>query len=253
MEAMAKKKSPEDEGGSKPLPKPPSFDQKKAKMYQEILSSVSHDLKTPLATVIGSLEVHDRMKHRLPADKSDELIAAALQEAYRLDSFFTNIIDIFRIENGLVKVKKEACDLEMLLRDCADKYRYRIKGNSISCFFPSPLQTCHTDPVLVCRILGLLIDNAIRYAGNPPVVSLAARQEGRKAIITVSDNGLGIPLGRKNQIFSKYTRLKHGDNRNAGTGLGLTISKGLTRLLKGTIDVSNSTSGGAVFTIIIPI
>src|SRR4051812_36475440 len=95
-----------------------AFEQERERLHRIVLSSVSHDLKTPLACIIGSLEIFERTKEKLTLEKRNTLINTALQEAYRLDSFITNILDMAKFESDAVKVKKEVCVMELLLEDC---------------------------------------------------------------------------------------------------------------------------------------
>ncbi len=230
-----------------------SFEEERERMHHQMLSCVSHDLKTPLAAVIGSLEIYDRMKDRLTPEKQGHLISTALQEAYRLDNFVTNILDMAKLENGMVKFRKENCDLEMLLKDCSEKSGHHFKGGAVHIIPLTAPITIQTDPALMCRIIGVLLDNALKYGGNPPKATIHAWTENRAAIITVSDNGKGIPSDKIDAIFSKYTRLEHQDRQNAGTGLGLAIGREITALLGGTLNAVNSAHDGALFTLRLPL
>ncbi len=224
-----------------------AFSREREKIHQEMLSSVSHDLKTPLAAVIGSLEIYERMGKALGPEKSAQLIATALQEAYRLDNFVTNILDMAKLDNGLVKMRKEPCDLETLLRDSIEKALHRHKGLKITLVPVSGLNPVHTDPALFIRLVSLLLDNAAKHAQGAGV-EIRLKQVGNGAEVLVSDSGPGIPDGREEEIFSKYTRIKYQDRQHAGTGLGLSIARGLAHLLGGQLKAGNGASGGAVFT-----
>lgn len=247
---MSKKKN----GGGSTL-KQARFEEERERIHRQMLSAVSHDLKTPLATMIGSLEVYERMKHLLPPEKSDLLLATALQEAYRLDNFVTNILDMAKLENGMVKLRYENSNISFILKDCIEKSSHRFKGTDIQL---SPLDddfAIHTDQAILCRSIGLLIDNAIKYGGDPVKVVLKATQKDGQALIQVVDNGSGIPEGKEEEIFSKYTRLSRGDHQNAGTGLGLPIARSLASMLNGSLFLSGKDKelGGAVFTLSIPV
>lgn len=230
------------------------FEEERERIHRQMLSAVSHDLKTPLATMIGSLEVYERMKHLLPPEKSELLLATALQEAYRLDNFVTNILDMAKLENGMVKLRLEHSNISFILKDCIEKSSHRFKGNEIRL---SPLAEdfpVNIDQALLCRAIGLLIDNAVKYGGNPSLALLKAVKKGDRAHIFVLDNGEGIPEGREEDIFSKYTRLTRGDHQNAGTGLGLPIARSLAGLLGGTLTLheKDPEMSGAVFKLDIP-
>jgi K+-sensing histidine kinase KdpD len=246
-----KSKKPQPDGNAAPWTQE-SVDAEKERLHRQMLSSISHDLKTPLAAVIGSLEIYTRMATILPPEKSAQLISTALSEAYRLDNFVTNILDMAKLENGMVPVRHESSDLEAVLRDCVEKFNHRYQTQSIAITPFAHAIRVTTDPALLGRLLALLIDNAMKYGGSPAAVTLGARQEGHGVTITVSDNGGGIPHEKTEEIFSKYTRLKRQDHQNAGTGLGLAIGRSIAHLLRGTLVASNNDHGGALFTLKIP-
>ena len=107
------------------------FNKERELMHRQMMSSVSHDLKTPLASIIGSLEIHDQMKAQLKPEKKQALLDTALQEAYRLDNFITNILDMAKLENGQVRVKKELCDIGELLQACTNQLASRLKDSDV--------------------------------------------------------------------------------------------------------------------------
>jgi two-component system sensor histidine kinase KdpD len=230
-----------------------SFEVEKERMHREMLSSVSHDLKTPLAAVIGSLEIYEMMKDRLSKEKVDSLIATALSEAYRLDSFVTNILDMAKLENGMVKMRRENFQLESHLTDCMEKTHYNLKEAVFKLSYAHEPITINSDPALFCRIISLLIDNAVKYGGQPPVIQVSTFLENGFGVVTIQDNGNGIPPQNLDSIFSKYSRLKNQDHQNAGTGLGLAIAREIAKLLGGSIKAENVENGGAKFILKLPI
>ena len=229
-----------------------AFDNERERLHRTMLSSVSHDLKTPLASIIGALEVFDRMKDKLSSEKQSTLINVALQEAHRLDSFITNMLDMARLENKMVKIKFEKSEVGSLIRDCLGRIENRLKGSTIT-IKPSPLTEVETDNVLLARAISLVLDNAIKYGGAPLSVEIEYGQDKKNfAFISIRDNGPGIDEVNMEKIFSKYTRFAREDQQNAGTGLGLAINRAIMNVLGGEILVSNHPDGGAIFTIRIP-
>lgn len=229
-----------------------SIDEAREQIHRQTLSAVSHDLKTPLATMIGSLEIYNRMGDRLSDDKKKTLINSALTEAYRLDNFITNILDMAKLEGGMVQVKAEKCDLKWLLEDALARLGpRRAKGD----FTLTPISSkcmAQVDTMLLGRAVGLVLDNALKHAGKHPVVVVEYGTEGNKGLIRVRDNGPGIPKGKEQEIFSKYTRLGKMDQQT-GTGLGLTICREIMRTLCGEVTVENDAAGGAVFLLVFPV
>lgn len=215
-----------------------------------MLSTVSHDLKTPLSTIIGSLEIYTRMAEKLSAEKKQLLIQSALGEAYRLDSFITNILDMARLEGGNVQARREVVDLNPLIEDCIKRLGPRANSHH----FINECQNfrLHSDPVLLARALGLLLDNATKHAGKQATITISTLTAEELITLEVRDNGPGIPPGREEEIFSKYTRISRIDQQNAGTGLGLAICRHMLTILGGTISASNHPSGGASFKLALP-
>ena len=226
-----------------------SFDRERERMHRQMLSSVSHDLKTPLASIIGSLEVFERMKDKLSVEKQSTLIGVALQEAYRLDNFITNILDMAKLENGMVKIKHEKTEISALLRNCLLRLSNRLQDSEVA-FSSTGDFDVTTDPVLLSRAVCLVLDNAVKYGGAHSEITIGyGKQDQRMGFITIQDNGRGVPPSQREAIFSKYTRFIKEDQQNAGTGLGLSIGREIMKLLGGDINVTNHDNGGAIFTL----
>jgi two-component system sensor histidine kinase KdpD len=217
-----------------------------------MLSSVSHDLKTPLASIIGALEIFERMKTKLSEEKQTALIAVALQEAYRLDTFITNILDMARIENCMVKAKRENAEIGDILQNCFMRLDNRLRSTVVH-YQPLTKLEVEIDAVLLSRAICLVLDNAVKYGGNPSEIYIDYGINDNMGFIGVRDNGCGIPDAHMESIFSKYTRYTKEDQQNAGTGLGLSISRAIMKLLEGSITVKNHASGGAHFTLQFPL
>jgi len=236
----------------KKSPPPENFDETREQIHRQMLSAVSHDLKTPLATIIGSLEIYNRMDEKLSREKQRSLVISALSEAYRLDNFISNILDMAKLESGMVQVNNEKCDLKSLLEDAITRLGPRRERGELRLQRIGSGSTVNTDPMLMGRAVQLLLENALRHTGKHPVVVVDYGIEGSKGVIRIRDNGPGIPRGQEKNIFSKYTRLGDSDTRNAGTGLGLAICQGIMRILSGEVKAENDTAGGAVFLLVFP-
>lgn len=230
-----------------------SFEKEREQMHRLMLSSVSHDLKTPLASIIGSLEIYERMKEKLSEKDQQTLLETALQEAYRLDNFITNILDMAKLESGMVKMQPKPCDIGGLLSDCLIRLGDRLRGSDIKIDGPIEKLEISTDATLLSRAVCLLLDNAVKYGGASPTIQVSYGCKDSNCFIRVEDSGKGIPESHLEMIFSKYTRLAKQDHQNAGTGLGLAICRQIMRLLGGTVIASNKVSGGAMFELDFPI
>jgi K+-sensing histidine kinase KdpD len=230
----------------------PSLDKEREQLHQAMLSSVSHDLKTPLASIIGSLEIYGRMHDRLSEEKKHTLITTALQEAHRLDSFITNILDMAKLDNGMVKPKYDEIRVASFLRDCMLKVGHREGNEHIQLPATYPSDIIMTDATLLNRALFIIVDNALKHGSLPIVIEAMRGDNPDELLLFIRDHGPGIPVGEEESIFSKYTRYSRKDQQNAGTGLGLSIARSIMQLLGGDIEAMNHASGGAVFTLRVP-
>jgi K+-sensing histidine kinase KdpD len=231
-----------------------SFNKERELIHRQMMSSVSHDLKTPLASIIGSLEIHDQMKAQLKPEKMQVLLDTALQEAYRLDNFISNILDMAKLETHQVKVKGELCDIGRLLEDCITQLAPHLKDSRLEIHSISGIITATIDPMLLQRAIGLLVDNSVKYGGTPSVITIEyGRGDFAQYFIRVRDHGPGVSASEREAIFCKYTRFAKQDMQNAGTGLGLAICREIMCLLEGSVSVGNHPEGGAVFTLQFPV
>lgn len=230
------------------------FEQERERMHRGMMSSVSHDLKTPLACIIGALEIYKRTQATLSPDKKDTLIGTALHEAYRLDSFVNNILDMARMENDAVIVKKESCLMGLLLEDCLITLGDRLAKCEISIKAIPESFSVTTDSLLLMRALCIILDNSAKYAAPHPVIGVEYTKNNHQIVIRIQDNGPGIPESKREEIFSKYARFGAQDHKYAGAGLGLPICREIMRLLGGSVTANNRTDGekGAVFTLTLP-
>lgn len=227
-----------------------AFEQERELLQRRVLSSVSHDLNTPLSCIIGSLEVFERTKAKLSADNQNTLIHTALKEAYRLDSFITNILDMARLESGMVKIKKEQCLLDLLLEDCLSMLGHRLGECEVIVKAPPVPFPIVTDSLLLIRAICILLDNAAKYGPKNSVIHVEYEQVDEQTVIRIQDNGPGIPEAKIEEIFSKYARFDMQDHKHAGMGLGLPICLQIMRLLDGTVTAANLADGkGTVFTL----
>lgn len=224
------------------------FEKLREHLHRQMLSAVSHDLKTPLATVIGSLEIYHRMEANLTKEKRDALITSALTEAYRLDNFITNILDMAKLEGGMVNARREKCNLTHLINDAVIKLGPRRSRCKIT-LEAEGSEYADADPMLLGRAIGLVLENAAKHAGKQPDIFIRYGTLDDSCIVAIRDHGEGLPEGKEEEIFSKYTRFAKTDQQKAGTGLGLAICRQLMLLQGGTVRGENHPDGGAVFTL----
>ncbi|WP_025897034.1 ATP-binding protein [Sneathiella glossodoripedis] len=228
--------------------------EEREKLRGMLLSSVSHDLKTPLASIIGSLSIYRRMQKagRLTEDTANELTDTALEEAQRLNSFITNILDMTRIESGDIEFSQEWVLPSSLLASMPKRLKQTLKGNKI--LFDTETEPCevYADKLMTEQVLQNLIDNAAKYSPANTDIEIGFGPYEDGFAIWVRDFGSGIPDEKMEAVFDKYERLKRSDTQVAGTGLGLAISKAVMEKQEGRIWATNHTEGGAIFTIWFP-
>jgi two-component system sensor histidine kinase KdpD len=232
----------------------PSLTEGCEKLHRDMLSAVAHDVKTPLASIIGSLDVLHVMQGKLNAEKQAELVRVALQEAYRLDSFITNMLDMAKLENGVYKPKKESVDIGTLLDSCAAHAARQPPIGSVEVHAAEGALKTTTDAALLSRVVELVLDNALKYGGSPPAVRAEYGRDNDVAYIRVIDNGDGIDEEQREAVFEKYVRISRtGGKGIAGAGLGLPIAREIMRLLNGTLTATGNPGGGTVFTLRFPL
>lgn len=226
--------------------------EEKEKLRSLLLSAVSHDLKTPLASIIGSLSVYHSMFDRLSDAHRLTLTTTALDEAQRLDSFISNILDMTRLESGHVKFKFEWHDPVALFKRVNKRMRNRLRDRRMELTVPEQRMEVWVDGVMTEQLLQNLIDNAIKYSPDGMPVEVSMEVEKRKFILRVRDHGRGVPEEMQQRIFDKYERLHKEDSQVAGTGLGLAICKSIVDQMNGEIVIYNHEEGGAVFQVTLP-
>lgn len=221
------------------------------KLRAMLLSSVSHDLKTPLASVIGSLSVYRTMAKHLPGEQRKVLIETALEEAQRLDSFITNILDMTRIESGQVELRQAWVNPQNLIREACKRLRQRLHLHTLV-VEPGDAVEVLMDSIMTSQVLQNIIDNAAKYTPAGTVITVSCKNDENGFELMVRDTGPGIMSGHEDKIFDKYTRIKRQDHQIAGTGLGLAIARAVMEAQGGHVKAANHPEGGAVFTIYLP-
>lgn len=219
------------------------------KLRTSLLSSVSHDLKTPLAAILGSLSVHRSMYDKLPEAQRKELTDAAFTEAQRLDSFITNILDLAKIESGAVKFKRQWQSPDDLVQRVKKRMRMRFEHHVLVVHSAASEIEVELDPVVSEQALFNVFDNAIKYTPAGSVVDVRMETTDEYFKLHVRDHGPGIPEEDRERVFDKYTRLQRQDHQVAGTGLGLAVARAAMRGQGGDITISAHADGGAIFTL----
>lgn len=230
-----------------------SVAQESAKVQSALLSSLSHDLRTPLASITGAVTSLRELGDRMPAATRADLLASIEEEAGRLNRFVSNLFEMTRIEIGMVRARREPMKVAAVISAAVNRARRLHPGLQVEISLADQMPLASGDPVMLEQVLFNLLDNARKYAGNAPV-TIYARSEGKDVSIAVTDQGKGIPEGDLERIFEKFYRRAKGDGRQAGTGLGLAIARGLVTAMGGTIRAESPASRrrGTRFSIRLP-
>ncbi|MDP1768006.1 MAG: sensor histidine kinase KdpD [Nitrospirota bacterium] len=221
------------------------------RMRNAILSSVSHDLRTPLATITGSASsLMDEQGQIDPAARL-ELVRSIYREADRLDRLLKNLLDMMRIEAGAVQLNKEWHPVDEVVGAALARLEGRLRDHTVNTAFPADLPLVFVDGVLLEQVVINLVENAVKYAPAGSVIDLSASASDREMVVEVADRGPGVPVGEEARIFDKFYRAKPA--REGGVGLGLTICRGVIEAHGGRIWAENRHGGGAVFRFAIPL
>jgi len=222
------------------------------KLRTALLTSISHDLRTPLASILGSASSLKQYRGQLSEADQAELLGTIRDEAERLNRFIANLLDMTRLESGALALNLEPTDLGDVVGSVLR--RASLKQHKISLDLQDSLPMPRLDPVLFEQVLFNILDNAAKYAPPDSTITLRARAVHGAVTIQVLDEGPGLPEGDRERVFDKFYRVRAADKKRAGTGLGLAIARGFMEAMGGTIAAANRSDGsGAVFTLTIPV
>jgi two-component system, OmpR family, sensor histidine kinase KdpD len=223
---------------------------KSIQLYNTILNSLSHELRTPISTVIGSIEIIKMNHQNLNQEQINELYNEIEIAGFRLNRQVENLLNISRIEAGFIQPKNDWCDTNELLNNIMNDLTPELELRDIKIKSSDSSYLCKIDQGLLYQILHNLIHNAIQYTPPHSSIEIEVEISNSKFKCTIEDNGPGFPENEIDLVFNKFYRLKN--SKSGGTGLGLSIVKGLIEALNGEIRLKNSPKNGAIFHIEIP-
>ena len=218
-------------------------------LRSSLLSSVSHDLRTPLAAVTGAASTLLQQGEELPAGTRRDLLQAIHEEAARLGRLVANLLDMTRLESGALTLQREWTPIEEPIGTALGRLEGPLGDREVRVVVAPGLPLVLLDPVLVEQLLVNLLENAIKYGSAGPI-EVRARRRGEDVLLEVADHGPGVPAGSEQRIFEKFYRLPHAGR--AGVGLGLAICRAIAVAHGGTIEAANAPGGGAVFRVTLP-
>lgn len=221
-----------------------------------LLSSVSHDLRTPLASIKAAASSLLQEDVQWDEEARRGFALSIEREVDRLDRLVSNLLDMSRIEEGALKPEKEWYAPSELIRDVLGRLQPLLRGRVVHTHVPEDLPPVELDYVQIDQVLTNLIENAVRYTPAESPIDVSVQREGSQIIMSVADRGPGIPPGDLERIFDKFYRVLDGQHRPGyptGSGLGLAVSKGLVEAHGGRIWAENREGGGAIFSVTLPI
>jgi two-component system sensor histidine kinase KdpD len=219
------------------------------KLRAALLNSISHDLRTPLATVMGSTTTLIDYGKTLKPEVRADLLVSIREEAERLNRYVGDLLDMTRLEGGALKTKSEWADVRDILGAAISRVERRLETRKLTRDFPDELTLVQIDPGLLEQAIVNILENAIAYSPDGSLIEVAAYEDRANVVISIEDEGPGIPQADIERIFEKFRRLEEPSDRSRGdrhkgAGLGLSIAKGFIEAMNGRIAAASPLARG---------
>ena len=214
------------------------------RLRSALFNSISHDLRTPLSTVLGAATtLIDFGKSLAPKVRAD-LLLSIREEAERLNRYVGDLLDMTRLEGGGLSTRREWVDVRDVLRAAEDRMTRRLEARRIDRDFPAQLSMVMADASLLEQALVNILENAIAYSPDGTVIEAAAYEDRGNVVISIEDEGRGIPTPELERVFERFRRMEEVTDRGKGAGLGLAISKGFVEAMGGRIAAASPIHDG---------
>ena len=222
------------------------------KMQKQFFSDISHELKTPMSAIIGSVEILQKEGIQ-NKETFDEFMGILLKESYRMQNIIEDILELSRLEQPRVTLSPKLIDVDSIVKDTVELFEPLAKDKHLSMFYQTKVsKELMLDYATVKTILNNLVSNAIKYS-NSGVISIKAFNDKDKLTLVVQDEGIGISKDDIPLIYDRFFQVDRSRSKKLGTGLGLSIVKRMVELNNGNISVESDQGIGSVFTIVLPI
>lgn len=219
-----------------------------------LLSSVSHDLRTPLAAMIGATTSLLDLDESLDKGQKRELLESVLQESQRLDRYIQNLLDMTRLGRGDFELDRDWAAFEDMLSLVLKRIRPLLRQHTIQTEVEPDLPLLYVNAALIEQVLFNVLENAVKFSPEASPLTISVRRKNGNVIIDIADCGPGIPADERTRIFDMFYTVRRGDRHAAGTGLGLTITHGIITAHGGTVEVLDGPDGvGTVMRITLPV
>lgn len=222
------------------------------KLRTALFNSISHELKTPLSAIMGSVSTLLEAEHLYSKEDRSELLNNIKDSSLRMERLIGNLLDTARLESGMMEIKSDWCDIEDIIGTTLRRMGDLVKNNQLTINIEQDLPLIKADCVLIEQVFVNLIDNAIKYSDHQAEIVISAKKFNNDIEISIMDHGSGIPTEDLEKIFNKFYRVEQ-PKKVTGTGLGLSICKGIIEAHKGKIYAMNRSSGGAIICFTLPI
>jgi two-component system sensor histidine kinase KdpD len=219
-------------------------------MRSSLLSAVSHDLRTPLASITGAASTLRSQGEKLPPEVRQELLESISEEAERLSRLVSNLLDMTRLESG-IELRRDLCPLEEIVGAVLQRIERQLEGREVTTHLPDTLPLVYVDDVLLGQVFLNLLENAIKYTAPGKPLEIGAEAGEGAVTVEIRDRGPGFTPGEEQRVFEKFYR---GNAKGVrGAGLGLAICRAIVEAHHGTIEALNREGGGAIVRIRLPL
>jgi two-component system sensor histidine kinase KdpD len=214
------------------------------KLRSALLSSISHDLRTPLAAILGAVTSLRSLGPKMADAARADLLVAIQEETERLDRFVANLLEMTRLEAGVLDIRSDWVDIGDAVRAAVHRAE-RIHGHHHFAIDVTPgMPPAVADPMLLEQALVNVLDNAAKYAPDEPDIAVAVKTASGRPVVTITDRGPGIAPADLPHVFDKFYRARRGDSQAPGTGLGLAIVRGLIEAMGGKVAIESPVDAG---------
>jgi two-component system sensor histidine kinase KdpD len=223
---------------------------KSVRFYNTLLNSLSHELRTPITTILGCTDNLQNNAGKLSERHKEELVNEILVASIRLNQQVENLLNMSRLESGVFQVKKDWCDINDLVYKAVQRLETNLAKYTLDIHIPDQLPLFKLDYGLMEQVIYNLVLNVTQHTSEKTIITIKADCLRGRLVLTISDNGNGFPAQEINKVFDKFYRLQ--GSPTGGTGLGLSIVKGFVEAHQGTVTLENLPISGSKFTIEIP-
>jgi two-component system sensor histidine kinase KdpD len=223
------------------------------RLRSSLLSALSHDLKTPLTSILGAGQMLAKGNGAIDSETHAALVSTVIEETERLNAFVTNLLAMTRLESGTIDLRKRGEAIDEVIGSALGRLQGRLQGREVHTEVPAEVPLIAMDPMLIEQVLINLLENAIRYTGAGSPIDIRVTRRDNEAALELSDRGPGILPDELEKVFEKFYRGKRVPKGDGGVGLGLTICRAIVAAHGGRIVARNRPGGGNTIEFTLPL